>query len=288
MHRAVIRSVRRALVPALGLALGLGFGLASCKTAPQVKAPGTFTVEPTGLKTTHQTLSSFTVTLSASVENPGKVPLTITGADYTLTVGGKVLRTGHAPLELTVAPTSSGQLSFPVAVEYALKLEELQKLASTPTIDLLLGGTIDGKLGTQAVQVPFSRAGQLRSPRLPTVKLGTPDAARQSLSEIAATFRLQVENDNPFPVKLDGLDYVLTVQGADVASGTVGDRTTVPPSSTQTWEVPTDLTEKTVPGMTKAMKENNALDDHLKGVLHLGPVDVPVDLTSQITFTEQR
>lgn len=294
MHRALIRVLpsgggRPAARVALGaLAAALVLGAGACKTAPVVKAPGTFTVTPTGLSTVHQTLSSFTVRLSASVSNPGSTPLSVSRADYKLTVGGKVLRTGHVPLEVTVAPGATGELSFPVAVEYALKLAELKKLASSPTIDLLLEGTVDGTLGTEAIKAPFSRAGVLRSPRLPVVRLGTPDAARQSLSEIAATFRIEVENDNPFGVRLDGLDYVLTVQGADVASGTVGDRTTVPASSTQTWEVPADLTEKTVPGMTKALKANNALDDHLKGVLHLGPVDLPVDLTSQIVFTEER
>ena len=227
MHRALIRPALRALVPALVLSLGLG--LASCKTAPAVKAPGTFTVEPTGLSTTSQTLSSFTVTLSASVENPGTAPLAIDGADYKLTVGGKVLRTGHAPLEVTVAPGGHGPALLPGGGGVRPQARRAEEAGEhrRPSISSS-SGTVDGTLGKQAVKAPFSRAGALRSPRLPVVKLGTPDAARQSLSEIAATFRLQVENDNPFPVKLDGLDYVLTVQGADVASGTVGDRTTVP------------------------------------------------------------
>lgn len=262
--------------------------LASCKTAPVENAPGSFTVEPTGISTRSQTLSSFTVVLHATVTSTGRVPLSVTGADYVLKMGGKVLRKGHAPLKVAVAPGAKGDVSFPVAVEYAMKLKEMQELAASPTVDILVSGTVDGTLGSHTVKAPFSRAGVLRSPRLPRVRLGTPDAARQSLSEVACTFHLEVVNDNPFPVKLNGLDYVLSVQGSDVASGTVGERATIPPSSTHIWDVPTDLTEKNVPGMTKAMKANNALDDHLKGVLHLGPIDLPVDLTSQIQFTQER
>lgn len=273
----------RTLIASLALLL-----VAGCKTGPQVRKSGEPAVTASRIQVTEQTMSSFALAFHATVSNPHTGPLDLDGLKYTLKAGGKVLRTGTAKLDVEAPPDGEGSIDVPIAVEYALTEKEIEGLAGSDTIDLLLSGTLEGHYGSSKVELPIQRAGALRAPRLPTVSFGTPDAARQSLEAISATFPIQIHNDNPFPVKIGSLDYQLTVEGNDMDSGMLAARISIPPSSTQVYEVAADLTEKTVPGLKKKLKAKNELDYHLSGTLHVGAIDLPVDLSSKITFTAER
>ncbi len=255
-----------------------------CKTAPTPPPPSEPVVSPAGIKVKDQTLSSFTAVVMVDVENPGRTPLEVESAHYEFSSGDLVLREGDAEIGVSVPPGESTTVAVPVAVEWEPTEEEFGAFLDKASLPLLFEGT----LKTSAGELPVSVAGSLRTPRLPRVALGTPDAARQRVDAIAATFRVEIYNDNPFPVRVRRLSYAIEVEGNEVASGELANKVTVPPSAQLVFEVPADLTEETVPGLAQKMKEENRLSYVLRGVLFVGDLEIDVEEPSEIVFTAER
>lgn len=265
------------------LPLALVLACAAAEAPPPAEQPGLAGVT---LRTASQTLSSYTVVVTAAVTNPRPVALQLTKATYVLTADDQPVREGEAPLEVVLAPGEGASVDVPVAVEYAPTLADFE--SGEDAIRVVFDGRIFGRYGDEQVEVPVVRAGAVRSPRLPQVKLGTPDAARQRIDAIAGAFFVDVANENPFEVKVKRLDYVLEVEGNELSAGSVGNNATIPPSSTTEYEVDVGLTEETVPGIAGLMKDKNALDYRVHGALWVGDLKIPYDLKSQIAFTAQR
>ena len=260
--------------------------LSACATVQQERTSGTPTLISTSFSTVSQTLSSYTVDVTVAVMNPRAETLQFTRAAYTLTVDGKIVREGVYPLDVGVAPTASGQFDVQVAVEYAPKLTDFE--TGKESFDVLVKGTAVGRYGEQKVELPFERAGVVRSPRLPTVTLGEPAASRQRIDDVNASFSLVVQNENPFDLKVTRLDYVLDVEGRELSSGMLASHTTLPASSSNRYEIDQELNEDTLPGIADIMRQKNALDYSLRGSLRVGDLEIPFDLKSQIRFAAER
>ncbi|MDF1563978.1 MAG: LEA type 2 family protein [Deltaproteobacteria bacterium] len=237
------------------------------------------------VRTTAQDLSSFTVTFDATAHNPTAAAITLQKATLELSTGDEILAEAVVELNLEVPAGGQADLTLPASVTYARSAEEIQAFAQTKSLPLLMEATVSV---AGASPMSFSRAGMVRSPRLPYPTFGDPDAARQRNDAIAAVFRLAVHNDNPFEIKLDFVRYDLKVEGKSLSDGKLGLGQTIPPSSSALFEVPVDLTEAELPGLEVTVKEKNALDYELVGSIEIDGLSLPIDLESSIQFTAER
>ncbi|MFW5879084.1 MAG: hypothetical protein ACOCVR_04615 [Myxococcota bacterium] len=268
------------------MAVALLFSLTpGCRTAPEVAPPQP---DPVLLETrvefTDQTISSFTASAVAGIENPRDEPLLIDRVDYSLRARGHVLREGSYELATTVPPMQQAEVTVPVGVEYSLTFEQHREVFAGDAVPVIFTGVVTGSYGGEDVQLTIERAGRMRTPRLPEVRLGTPDGARRRVDEVHATFRLELVNDNPFPVRLAWVDYVLEVEGNELRETRVGADQRLPASGAYVFTIEQDLRTSNVPVLEDVMEEDNAIDYRIHGELRMGDLVIPFDEPDEIRF----
>jgi LEA14-like dessication related protein len=210
--------------------------LAGCKSAPETKADVKEAELPKqDMQVATQSLTDVTVKLSGEIL-AGDEALSISGAEVEFVVDGNVLSTKKPSLSLTIAAGQTAPFSFEDTFTYVKDGDDLKAMDTRGgSILIALRGNLkgsvqreiagaDGKTSMQAVAVelPFARSREVRTPRLPHLKLGEFEAGRFSESEVQAVFHLLVVNTNNFPVTLSGITYEVSLAGKKVAEGTQG------------------------------------------------------------------
>ncbi len=270
--------------------------LAACKTAPEVgpeAAPPELTSEE--VQVASQSLTDATVKYTGRVKAAGE-RVTVEKAVFEFVVDGAVLKSGEKALGVAIEPGAEGELVMEESFTYVKDLEDLKAMdARGGSILMALRGNFvvtvaqpgqGGKPATQTLQLPFAHSKEVRTPRLPHVKMVEFEAGRFSESEVQITFHLGVVNPNPFVVSMSSLTYAVTAAGKAVGTGTLGAGDKVSPAGTGIFDVQVTINEEThgkdvkklikglvipwtVAGTLKAALYEEALD--AKGEVKLNP-----------------
>jgi hypothetical protein len=183
--------------------------VAGCKTAPEVKADAKPPELPQqDLAVVTQSLTETTVKLSGQIL-AGDEALTVTGAAIEFVVDGAVIKTGTTSLSLSIAPGQTAPFSFEQRFAYVKDADELKAMdARGGSMLIALRGTlngtvqrevlVDGKPTTQAVaiELPFARARDVRTPRLPLLA--------DVLADLLAAIRARLPADSGASAPHDG------------------------------------------------------------------------------------
>src|SRR5690242_19985053 len=236
-------SAPRAIVHLLTLAAWV-VGCAS--TPPPAPAPA---VGPASLAAEEATVASQGLTevelrYSGQLTSPG--PAVLEKADYELVSDGRVVEKGSAPLGVALAPDAPTPFSFQARAAYVRTPEDLRALSERGgTLLVALRGTLTMRAGTSVRTLPFAASRPVRVPRLPVVRLESLDGARYSEEKVDLLLRLGVENPNPFPLRLEGLTWAVTVSGRKLGEGSRGKYDTVDASATGVYPVEVAVTRET-------------------------------------------
>jgi LEA14-like dessication related protein len=265
--------VRRAV-----LALGFSVG---CAGAPPVAPVAPEALQTQRLTVTEQTLTGFTAEARFELTNSGDTPMQITGATYDLTMDGKPLTSGQLDLDQAASPGQIISLRVPVSAEVVHDAAELKALVArgdTP-IPLVMKGVVKITQNGAQTELPYSRLGELRAPRLP-VPMMNDTALGRSEQDVSVSFYFGVENQNPFDIKIRNISYRAELDGKEVGSGaaSIGDR--IPASQTAEYPI-----QESVPKLDRSKTE---LPYHFTGTVDLGIVQVPIDLTGMLKFEESK
>ncbi len=215
----------------------LSLCLAACKTAPEVRAVAAPTLPQEELTIVSQSLTSVQVKYTGTVQ--ADEAFTLEKARWEFVEDGEVKEHGEVALSGT-----SFELSQ--KLEYVKDEEALKAMdARGGSLLLALRGTLFVKVGEQTFELPFARAKEVRTPRLPRLKLIEVQAGRFSEAEVQANFQLGVVNPNPFEINVTGLDYKVQLGGKEVSVGTQGRGDRVSPASTGVFELTSTLNEET-------------------------------------------
>ncbi len=229
-----------------------------CKSGPDVRgevAPPTLPSEE--LSVVSQSLTDCTLRYSGTLES-ADVELTLQRASIEFVVDGVVLNKREQTLVLAVPAGSPRTFELDESFTYVKDLEALNAMDTRGGSMLVamrgvLSGTIQTPNGPQIVQLPFARSKELRTPRLPKVKVIDLEAGRFSESEVQVTFHVGVVNPNPFEVLMTGLSYQAVLGGKKVAESFVGKGERVAPASTGVFDVTVALNEETYGPEVKAL-----------------------------------
>lgn len=270
--------------------------LAGCKSAPETKADVKEAELPRqDMQVATQSLTDVTVKLTGEIL-AGDEALTITGADVEFVVDGNVLSTKAETLSLNIAAGQTAPFGFEESFTYVKDGEDLKAMDARGGSILIalrgnLKGTVqrevagaDGKTAMQAVAVelPFARSREVRTPRLPHLKMGEFEAGRFSESEVQAVFHLLVVNTNNFPVTISGITYEVSLAGKKVAEGTqgVGIKTAV--AATDVFDVTAQMNEeshgKDVKKLIKGLVVPYEVKAELKTPLYSEPLSAKGDI----------
>ena len=262
-------AIRRALI-AVGISMG-------CAGAPPVAPVAPEALQAERLAITDQTLSGFTAEARFELTNTGETPMQITGATYDLTMDGKPLTAGQMDLDQTASPGAIVSLRVPVSAEVVHNGDELKAMVARgdSPIPLLMKGTIKTSQGGTQSEIPFSRTGELRAPRLPVPRMND-TALGRSDQDVTVSFYFGLENQNPFEIKVKNITYKAVVDGKEIGSGTasIGDR--LPASQTAEYPI-----QENVLNLDRSKTE---IPYRFSGSVDLGLVQVPIDLTGTMKF----
>lgn len=228
--------------------------ISACKTAPEVidVTPPALPAEDFAVVT--QNLNQVDIKYTGAIE-AGTDPLVVESAKWEFVVDGTVKNSGEDKLNLQVAAGQRGDFSFSQTLAYVKDEEELKAMdARGGSLLLAMRGTLIVKVSEPArgetpasvktVELPFAKSREVRTPRLPHIKLVEFEAGRFSEVEVQATFHLGVVNPNPFEIRISGIDYAVSLAGKEVNKGTIGAGERANASATSVFDVTATLNEE--------------------------------------------
>ncbi len=115
----------------------------------------------------------------------------------------------------------------------------------------------------------------------PKVQVHKVELGNFNLSGGTATFVLDIQNPNKFPIPLSGFDYGLSLNGIQVANGTKEERVTLKGGDSQKVTVPLTLSFTNMMNMIPGLLRNRTLDYKLGGSVHLPWFKIPFQRTGQ-------
>lgn len=230
--------------------------LAACKTAPEVVAEVTPPSVPTeDFVVVTQSLTQVDVKYTGTIA-AGSEAITVEKARWEFVVDGAVKRAGEDKLGLAAAAGQTVDFALDESLTYVKDEEELKAMDTRGgSLLLALRGTLvvtvpvaargDQPAGTRTIELPFARSREVKTPRLPHLKLIEFEAGRFSENEVQATFHLGVVNPNNFQIAIAGIDYTASLAGKEVAKHTIGAGERVTQASTGVFDITATLNEET-------------------------------------------
>lgn len=228
--------------------------LSACKTVQVVEDVTAPSLPAEDFVVVSQNLTQVDVKYTGSVE-AGTDALVVESAKWEFVVDGAVKRSGENKLNLTAAAGQKVDFALSESLTYVTNEEELKAMDTRGgSLLLALRGTLILKVtepqrgevpaSVKTVELPFAKSKEVRTPRLPHLKLIDFDAGRFSEVEVQATFHLGVVNPNPFPVSMTGIEFSVTFAGKEVNKGTLGAGDKVTAASTGVFDVTATLNEE--------------------------------------------
>ena len=109
----------------------------------------------------------------------------------------------------------------------------------------------------------------------PKVQVHKVKMGKFNLSGGTATFILNIQNPNRFPIPLAGFDYGLSLNGVQVAKGDKEHKVTIQAGQSQKVEVPLTLSFGNMFNMLPGLLRSRQLNYQLDGSVHLPWFNIP-------------
>jgi len=113
----------------------------------------------------------------------------------------------------------------------------------------------------------------------PKVQVHKVEFGNFNLSGGTATFVLDIQNPNRFPIPLAGFDYGLSLNGVKVARGNKEHKVTIKSGESQKVSVPLTLSFTNMANMLPGLLRNRSLNYDLDGSVHLPWFNIPFQRT---------
>lgn len=213
-----------------------------------------------------QTVGQIEVTIEP--EGVGTGPIVVRGAG-----DGERLETGQ---EL--------ELKLPVQWTWPTDSATYLKLLNEESVPVKLTGWAE--VGGDRVAVQGALQAPL--PVLPEVKVRHVEATREGdLSKADLTFEIEVKNDNPFTVKVKKVIGSIVLEEVPmVTDHLISGFEKVGAGSSHVINVPMEMDEESHKKRLRSLLRGGILAYRVTGVATIHHVDVPIDLTGEVTFPE--
>lgn len=109
----------------------------------------------------------------------------------------------------------------------------------------------------------------------PTIQVHKVEMGNFNLSGGSATFVLDIQNPNSFPIPLSGFDYGLRLNGIQVAQGVKQQRVTIGAKQSQKMEIPLHFSFTNMVNMLPGLLRSRSLNYDLGGSIHLPWFKIP-------------
>lgn len=211
--------MNRTLLTATVAALAwLGLACATSKPAPEEGAGAAPAVSAETLKVDEQdqTINGLKAVVTVRLKNEGAAPVSVTGASWEAVIAGKVVASGKAAVSASVPAGGEATVEVAAPFTYAQGDDEVAALVQRKEpVDYAVRGTLDVGGG----KVEFAKAGAIRAPRMPSLKLGSLDASTSPSIGVAFSVMVDLDNPNTFPLVLQSARWKLAIAGKPAGEG---------------------------------------------------------------------
>lgn len=260
----------------------LAFSSLSCASSKPASDEGAaptggagVTAETLKIDEQDQTINALKAVVSVRLKNDSAAAVNVTGASYEVVIGGKVVGTGRASVSASVPASGEATVGVAAPVTYAQGDEEIAALVQRKEpVEYAVRGTLD----VGGAQVEFAKAGAVRAPRMPTLKLGSLDVTTAPSVGVAISAVVDLENPNTFPLVLQSATWKLTLAGKPAGQG-VFDRTAPKAASHTSYPIEVVIPPEDV----KARKElqGSAVSYALEAEIDLGAAKVKLESAAE-------
>ncbi|MBI5509814.1 MAG: LEA type 2 family protein [Deltaproteobacteria bacterium] len=267
------------------LAATLGVTCAHAPAAPTSTEPEITTYD---VELGEQSVAGVKLIFPWSVRNPAAKTLSVTSIAYKLAVEGEPDVAGSAQPKVSVAP--QGNVSDKLVLDAPLATTEAALSAHAGKTALRFNLSATFTLATESGPQDYEAEwfGDIFPPQKPEISV-VPQAARygSSASKVELTFTLVITNPNPFPLPVEGLDYVIEVADIKAFEGTVAQGERIAAGAERELEVSKVVgegTSKEDKSLALALQSRAAFPYRFEGNLRAGSFALKKTLEGQVGF----
>ncbi|HCF58832.1 MAG TPA: hypothetical protein DFS52_12685 [Myxococcales bacterium] len=207
---------------------------ASSQPVPEQTAP-TVVSPRTEIEERDQTLSKVEAVVKVLLKNEGQIAADASKAEYELVVDGAVVDKGEVAVSKSLPPGAEETVELTVPFVYAPDQERLAQLdGRKEPLKYAVRGVIDVGGGAR---VEFARASQVRSPRLPTLKISSFEVLKTESKGLVVNASVNIANPNPFNVEVSGLRYTVLLGGKQAGEGVLARGAKLPSASENLYDL---------------------------------------------------
>lgn len=173
-----------------------------------------------------QDLHHATLTFPLRIHNAAAHSTTLQRIDWQLLVEGDAAQQGTASFS---DPVAAGQ-----QLEKTINLQINATAAGIRAYELQ--ATVVCNTDNEAVAFAAEWQGKVLPSQAPTITV-SPQAARYGTETVELNFAIGIANPNSFPLPIDVLDYVITVQDTQISQGHIAQGDVIPAASTLSFDV---------------------------------------------------
>ncbi|MBF0120827.1 MAG: LEA type 2 family protein [Desulfobacterales bacterium] len=162
-------------------------------------------------------LSLFEVTpvFKFKVTNSNPMGIDIKNITYDLKINNKPLFKDVINEGIKLPANGAQFLEVPVKLNFMDVFETVIDFMKSNKLAYDITGTV----GIGPFNIPYHKQGEIDVPKMPKISLKDIKISKFSFSGAEITVKIELENNNSFPVDLTGLDYSMKIGGNELAKG---------------------------------------------------------------------
>lgn len=223
----------------------------------------------------------FDVAFAASLPRPA----VLARVDVVLSTGGRLLHRGAVEPRVALAAGAAGRASVRTRVEFSELLQKHRDLRPGSVVPFVaeLTAVVETPSG---VRRPVAEAsGELPIPTSPRLEARALVVRSTAADRVAGVLRVDVRNDNAFPLDGDRLTYAVRVDGREIGGGVVEGRPALEPLGVASLDLPWAFDPAKDPRTATLLRAADApasVEGTLQSLTPYGVLPLPVGASAQV------
>jgi LEA14-like dessication related protein len=232
-----------------------------------------------GMSLEHLTLFEATPSFHFEVKNPNPFGITVKTVSYHLKINDQKFVNGVVDKGIHLGGLGTLVVDVPVTLSYLDLFATFSEFEQSDEVIYDIGGTIT----VGPFKIPYQTEGTLFVPRIPRITLQQVAVKNVSIAGAEVLFTIDIENDNPFAVTLNGLHYGIKLAGREFATGEMEALAPIEQNGITTLRIPMDVNFfKLGASVYKLLKETSS-GYELSGEMSF---DVPQEGEKRVPFRQ--
>jgi len=227
------------------------------------------------------------------VNNPNATSFNMTGYNYQLDINGSEFVAGDQAQKMRINADSESIVEVPVTVNFNKLYRAIKGIASRDESNYRMLSNLRFNIpGFGQTEIPIKKEGTIPMVKMPLIQFQDISVESISFSGANVSVDFTVDNPNDFGLKINTLDYNLTIEGDRWVSGNALEDTRIKANAVSELKIPVSLDMGKV-GMSayRILSASGSVDYRVDGTmsvnaLHelLGTAEIPFDRSGSVTI----